>query len=387
MGSALRSLAAAWPRVPGVARERYADLVTNIDPLQQHSLPRAAALARNRATSAFERRVAQALGGVASEPGPLLVACSGGPDSSAALVAVARSRHAASGGEVIAATFDHGLRPPAETEADRAAVEALAATLGVRCLAGAPDEPIAPSEDAARQARYRWLGAAALQIGASACITGHTLDDQAETVLLRLTRGTGLAGAAGMAPAAQWPVPLDGEREAAPRLLRPLLELRREELLDYLAALGMAELGLAPRRDPGNETLVFDRNRVRRRVLPELGRLNPRAAEALAGFARRARRDDKALEAWAAAESARLVRVQGAVVRIERAGLRALPEAVATRVLRGAAAGLGLGLTAVQLEELLRIAGRRGARIALGGGEARTEDTELRLERRGAGGG
>ena len=70
----------------------------------------------------------------------------------------------------------------------------------------------------------------------------------------------------------------------------------------------MAELGLAPRRDPGNETLVFDRNRVRRRVLPELRRLNPRAAEALAGFARRARCDDEALEAWAAAESARLVR-------------------------------------------------------------------------------
>ena len=391
--------------MPGVARERYADLVTNIDPLQPHSLPRAAALTRNRATGAFERRVAHALRGVASEPGPLLVACSGGPDSSAALVAVARTptpaptaptpsgctsvpaRQAASGGEVIAATFDHGLRPPAETEADRAAVEALAATLGVRCLAGAPDEPIAPSEDAARQARYRWLGAAALQIGASACITGHTLDDQAETLLLRLTRGTGLAGASGMAPAAPWPVALDGEREAAPRLLRPLLELRREELLDYLAELGMAELGLAPRRDPGNETLVFDRNRVRRRVLPELRRLNPRAAEALAGFARRARRDDEALEAWAAAESARLVRVEGAVARIERAGLRALPEAVAARVLRGAAAGLGLTLTAVQLEELLRIAGRRGARIALGGGEARTEDTELRLERRGAGGG
>ena len=288
---------------------------------------------------------------------------------------------------MIAATFDHGLRPPAETEADRAAVEALAATLGVRCLAGAPDEPIAPSEDAARQARYRWLGAVALEIGASACVTGHTLDDQAETVLLRLTRGTGLAGAAGMAPDAPWPVALDGEREAAPRLLRPLLELRRGEVLDYLDALGMAELGLAPRRDPGNETLVFDRNRVRRRVLPELRRLNPRAAEALAGFARRARRDDEALEAWAAAESARLVRVGGAVARIERAGLRALPEAVAARVLRDAAAGLGLTLTAGQLEELLRIAGRRGARIALGGGEARTEGAELRLERRGAGGG
>ena len=361
--------------------------MTGADPLQPHVPPHLAALARNRATGAFERRVAHALGGVASDPGPLLVACSGGPDSSAALAAVVRARQAASGGEVVAATFDHGLRPPAETEADRAAVEALAATLGVRCLAGAPGEPIAASEDAARQARYRWLGAVALEVGASACVTGHTLDDQAETVLLRLTRGTGLAGAAGMASAAPWPVALGGESAAAPRLLRPLLDLRREEVLDYLDALGMAELGLAPRRDPGNETLVFDRNRVRRRVLPELRWLNPRAAEALAGFAERARRDDEALEAWAAAESARLVRVEGAVARIDRAGLRVLPEAVAARVLRGAAAGLGLTLTAGQLEALLRIAGRRGARIALGGGEARAEGAELRLERGEAGGG
>ena len=358
--------------------------MARMDPLQPRPLRRAASLARNRATGAFERRVARALGGVASAAGPLLVACSGGPDSSAALVAVVRARKAASGGEVIAATFDHGLRPPAETQADRAAVEALAARLGVRCLAGAPDAPIAPSEDAAREARYRWLEAVVLEIGASACATGHTLDDQAETVLLRLTRGAGLAGAAGMAPDAPWPVALDGERgaepDAEPRLLRPLLELRREEVLDYLDALGMAALGLAPRRDPGNETLVFDRNRVRRRVLPELRRLNPRAAEALAGFARRARRDDEALEAWAAAESARLVRVEGSVARIDRGGLRALPEAVASRVLRGAAAGLGLTLSASQLEALLRIAGGRGARLALGGGEARTEDTELRLE-------
>ncbi len=363
--------------------------MTAFEPLQPLPRPRAEALTRNRATGAFERRVGGALGAVASDAPPLLVACSGGPDSSAALVAVVRARQAAPGGEVLAATFDHGLRPPAETRADRAAVEALATVLGVRCLAGAPDEPLAPSEDAARQARYRWLGAAAFEVGAAACVTGHTLDDQAETVLLRLTRGAGLAGAAGMAPAAPWPVPLEGlpgAEDAAPRLLRPLLDVRRAEVLGYLDALGLAEQGLAPRRDPGNETLVFDRNRVRRRVLPELRRLNPRAAEALAGFARRAGRDNEALEVWAAAESARLVRVDDAGARIERAGLRALPQAVGSRVLRGAGVELGLTLAADQLEALLRIAGRRGARLDLAGGEAWTEDSELRLRRRGPGG-
>ena len=345
-------------------------------------------LEHNRATDAFERRVARALGDIASAAAPLLVACSGGPDSSAALVAVTRVREAQHGGELVAATFDHGLRPPAETEADRAAVEALAEVLGVRCVAGTAEPPPERSEAAARAARYRWLGGLARALGSEACVTGHTLDDQAETVLLRLTRGTGLAGAAGMASDASWPVSLEPAPAAQqPRLLRPLLELRRGEIEDYLEALGLAAAGLGPRLDPSNETLAFDRNRVRRRVLPELRRLNPRAAEALAGFAARARRDDAALEEWAEAASGHLVRVEGASARIDRPGLRKLPEAVAVRVLRRTAGQLGLTLDARQLEALLHVAARRGARLTLAGGRAWTEEADLRLERvRTAGG-
>ena len=324
------------------------------------------ALERNRATGAFERRVARALGAFATDAALLVVACSGGPDSSAALIAVARSRERAGAGEVVAATFDHGLRPSAETSADRAAVEALAARLGLRCLAGSTRAPLRASEAAAREARYRWLGAVARELGASACVSGHTLDDQAETVLLRLARGTGLAGAAGMAETARWPLALEEDDARPPlRLLRPLLGLRRGEVEGYLDALGLAALGLGPRLDPSNELLTFDRNRVRRRVLPQLRRLNPRVEQALSGFAQRARRDDAALEAWAETEAARLVRFDGAAALIERRELRALPEAVATRVLRQAAARLGLALDAGQLEALLRIAGRGGARLTL----------------------
>ncbi len=332
--------------------------------------------------------MARALGAFAADAAPLLVACSGGPDSSAALVAVARSRERAGGGEVVAATFDHGLRPSSETKADRAAVEALAARLGLRCLAGSARTPLAASEAAAREARYRWLGGVAREIGAVAGVAGHTLDDQAETVLLRLTRGTGLAGAAGMADAAPWPVAIEEEEARPPlRLLRPLLGMRRGEIEGDLDALGLAALGLEPRIDPSNELLTFDRNRVRRRVLPQLRRLNPRVEEALAGFANRARRDDEALGAWAKAEAVRLVRFDGATALIERRGLGALPEAVSTRVLRDAAARLGLVLHAGQLEALLRIAGRGGARLDLAGGRARVEETVLRIESGGPGGG
>ena len=338
-------------------------------------------LARNRATGAFERRVARALAALQPPRTPLVVACSGGPDSMAALVAVARAR--AGEGPVLAACFDHGLRPEEETRADRAAVAALAAHLSVRCVAGSARAEAAGalrSEAAGRAARYGWLARVTREAGASACVTGHTLDDQAETVLLRLTRGAGLAGAAGMAASAPWPVPHDAVGAGpALRVLRPLLERRRSEVEAYLEALGLERLGLAPRRDPSNEALTFDRNRIRHRVLPELRKLNPRVDELLAGFAARARSDDEALEAWAEREAERLVRVEACTARIQRRALRALPEAVATRLLRGAAAAVGLRLHASQTGQLLRIAGRRGARLSLAGGRAWVEGAELRL--------
>ena len=349
--------------------------------------------ARNRATDAFERRVARALGEHPHAEATLLVACSGGPDSSAALVAVARAA-ASPGAEVVAANFDHGLRPAAETAADRAHVEALAACLGLRVLAGRAREDAGHAEAAARDARYRWLAGAAREVGAAGCVTGHTLDDQAETVLLRLTRGSGLAGAAAMAADALWPVPsaMQSAAAAAPaplRLLRPLLDVTRADVEGYLDALGLRELGLEPRADPTNKQIAFDRNRIRRRVLPELRAINPRAAEALARFAAHARRDDAALEAWAAREAEALLCLEGGLeggldggaIRLDRRALARLPQAVALRVLRLAATRAGIALDAGQAEGVLATCGRRGARLDLRGGAAWTDAATLWLRR------
>ena len=352
--------------------------------------------ARNRATDAFERRVARALGEHLHAGATLLVACSGGPDSSAALVAVARAA-ASRGAAVVAANFDHGLRPAAETSADRAHVEALGACLGLRVLAGHARADAGGSEAAARDARYRWLADAARRAGAAGCVTGHTLDDQAETVLLRLTRGSGLAGVAAMAPDAPWPVPRAAP--APPRLLRPLLDVTRADVEGYLDALGLRALGLEPRMDASNEQIALDRNRLRRRVLPELRAINPRAAEALARFAAHARRDDAALEALAAREAEALLCIDGVLdgdlgeglsegaVRLDRRALAGLPEAVALRLLRRAAARAGLALDAGQAEGALAIAGRRGARLDLRGGAAWTDAAALWLGRADAAGG
>ena len=336
-------------------------------------------LPRNRRTGAFERRVARVLARSLETGNGLVVACSGGPDSTAALVATARWARAHDA-PVTAACFDHRLRSAEETAADATFVESVAAQLRVRFVAGrAARRPSSKGhgvEDAARNARYRWLARVCLDAGASRCVLGHTLNDQAETVLLRLVRGTGLSGARGMAELVPWP--LSGGRGLS--VLRPLLEVTRFEVEGYLAA-----LGLEARLDPSNESLDFDRNRVRHRVLPELRTLNPRADEALARFAASARDDEQALEDWASEDSERIVRYSGRGVgreaRIDRRALTALPRAVGARVVRNCGERLGLELESVHLLALLDVARRRGAHVSLPRGHGRTRDGELVISR------
>ena len=331
----------------------------------------------SRLTGAFERRVGRELDAHVPADAATVVASSGGPDSTAVLVAVARAR-GGRGGAVIAACFDHGLRPAAETALDRAAVESVARQLGVRAVGGSASgrtaaEAGAGVEAAARDARYRWLAGVCRDAGAGWCITGHTLDDQAETVLLRLARGTGTTGVAAMASCAPWPLADCGEGFS---VVRPLLGTRREAVAAYLDA-----LDVEPRSDPTNELTAFDRNRVRHRVLPELRAINPRAEEALSRFAALARRDDEALEGWARREAERIVSVGAGAALVRRRPLLDLPPAVASRVLRLAAQRVGLAMDAAQVAQLLRIARRRGARLSLSGGDAAVLEEEVRISR------
>src|SRR5205085_713335 len=123
------------------------------------------------------------------------------------------------------------------------------------------------TEDAARIARYEFLRRAAREIGATAIATGHTRDDQAETVLLHLARGSDIAGLAGMRPLR------DG-------IARPLLAVTHEDTAAVCRA-----ARVQPRTDPSNRSLAYARNRVRHKVLPELAKLNPRVVDAIARLA------------------------------------------------------------------------------------------------------
>lgn len=314
--------------------------------------------------------MATALHAMVPEAAPLLVACSGGPDSTATLVAVART-HA---GPVTATWFDHCMRPAAEVARDREVVRRVACDLGVPAVEGrAAATP--RGEAAARVARYRWLARAAVKAGAVGCVTGHTRDDQAETVLLRLVRGAGARGAAGMAPDSPWPVAASAGQGL--RLLRPLLNLGRVEVEAYLEALGI-EAAL----DPSNESREYARNLIRLEVLPVLSEVNSAVVAHLAAFAERERDDEAALSAWAARWMEEHASAGDGTLTLPRAALRGLPAAVARRVLAQACAGLGIAPGEAHLEALRGLAsGRGGAKVTLPGALAESRGTVLRMRR------
>jgi tRNA(Ile)-lysidine synthase len=216
----------------------------------------------------------------------LVLAVSGGPDSTALLVLAARWRKALKRGpKLLAVTVDHGLR--AEGRREAAAVKRLARSLGVahRTLRWRGRKPSAGLQQAARLERYRLLANAARDAGAQHVLTAHTLDDQAETVLIRLARGSGVGGLAAMARVA--PIPGGGDGVL---LVRPLLEVPKARLLATLRKAGVAYAD-----DPSNRDPRFTRVRFRA-AMPMLKRegLN---AERLALLARRVRRAELAQEA------------------------------------------------------------------------------------------
>ena len=199
----------------------------------------------------------------------ILVALSGGLDS----VVLLHLLHFDLARDVVAAHFDHAMR--ASSGADALWVRGLCRAWDIPLeLARAEDAPA--SEAAARELRYAFLLAAADRVGADAVVTAHHADDQAETVLFRLARGTGLAGLAGI-PELRGPI------------VRPLLSFTRAELQRYAAA-----ARIRWREDASNRSLRFARNRIRHRVIPELEKARPGATRQIARLARSAAAAERA---------------------------------------------------------------------------------------------
>lgn len=284
--------------------------------------------------------------------GRLLVACSGGPDSVALTHALAGLRGEL-GLTLEVAAVDHGLRPEAAGELDL--VARLARGLGL------PFHPLRitvsterPSlQAAARRARYRALLALAAERGGARVAVGHTMDDQAETVLARVLRGAGLDGLSGIAP------------RRADGVVRPLLDCRRRDVEAHVARHGLEVV-----RDPSNRDPRFLRTRVRATLLPALAGEDPRVVEHLAALA------DEAREVRAAARrrARALLEAHGPGDALETAPLLAEPPAVRRQLLRRwvrARAGRSLGRAHLEaIDALLRGPGPTGGPVLLGGGWA-----------------
>jgi tRNA(Ile)-lysidine synthase len=222
----------------------------------------------------------------------LVLAVSGGPDSIALMLLAARWRKALRHGpELIAITVDHGLRVEAKREARD--VARLARTLGIahRALRWTGTKPKTGIPNAAREARYRLLAQAAHKAGASHVLTAHTRDDQAETVLIRMSRGSGITGLAAMQRTSVIPGWPERRRSEVAELLlvRPFLDIPK---LRLIATLAKAKIAYAD--DPTNRDAAFTRARLRS-LMPQLA-IEGLDAARLAVLARRAKRADAALE-------------------------------------------------------------------------------------------
>lgn len=316
----------------------------------------------------------------------VLVACSGGPDSAALLAVLSRLS-----GELdlslTAASVDHGLRPDAALEVDVAA--ALAERFDVPFARLSVEVPAAGAslQAKAREERYGALRAEAARVGAARIAVGHTLDDQAETVLSRLLRGAGTRGLSGISPA------------RADSVIRPLIDCRRSDVHAFASA-----RGLVHRRDPSNDDRRFERVRLRAEVLPALATEDAQVVEHLAHLADEARE----ITAWIDASAEDALAANRALVADEAlvsdelrvfdvALLEALPGPVARAALAGWASELAhVGIKRAHIEALCSLSS--GGEVLLPSGWVVTRDGARlvaqhapghpsRSHRRGSGGG
>lgn len=253
------------------------------------------------------------------QSGPLILGCSGGPDS-LALVAAAHLVHQPATNPVAAVIVDHGLQSDSAAVAERAADACRALGIDdvevVRVTVGTQGGP----EAAARHARREALQEAALRRHSQQILLAHTLDDQAETVLLRLARGSGARSLSAM-------------RQCDPPWHRPFLGISRA-VVHEVAREAFEPLGFAPWHDPHNDDPAYARVRVRRSMDQLNTDLGPGIVESLARTAALLGDDADALDSWARGEFERLVDVEEGSCSADIAALAELPRAIRTRAIR-----------------------------------------------------
>ncbi len=326
---------------------------------------------RRRRLVGFEQRLLARARRLGLPPGSVVaVGFSGGGDSLALAAALGRVAEQSAMRPVLL-HVDHRLRESSGEEQARAGALARALSLPFWALRAGDDprrrHPGVGVEEAARRERYRLLAGAATELGAAMVALAHHETDHEETVLLRLLRGAGVAGAAGMGERAELPVPWWSDRRPPVQLQlwRPLLGESRRAVRAYAAT-----LGLDPVEDPSNEDLGPRRNALRVEALPLLERIVPGATAGLARYGALAAADDETLEAIAAVAAARAIAPDGGLVAAAVAGeARGVRRRMVRRWLRAAGRS---SATADRVDAILRLVetGRGGSVVEVGQGLA-----------------
>lgn len=306
---------------------------------------------------------------LAPRQGGLVVAVSGGPDS-VCLLHLLNQLKAELGITLHAAHLNHMLRGP-DSEADAIYVAELCVSLGVpvtiarRDVAAYQAEQRCSLEEAARQVRYTFLQEVATSLGTNYVAVAHTADDQAETILLHLVRGSGLRGLRGMQALSFW----NTDSGAKLTVVRPLLEVRRTETEAYCQA-----HQLSPCYDASNVSPAFLRNRLRQELLPLLAKYNPAITEALLRTARLLEDDYAFIEEQAEPLWAEVASQEKANLVLDSAKLASLHPSLQRHLLRHALEqflGNLRDIEAVHIEQMRAVlAGQRrtGKRLSLPGG-------------------
>jgi len=269
----------------------------------------------------------------------VIVGVSGGADSVCLLHVLAEWRKGL-GIKLHVAHLNHQLRG-AESEADAKYVSNLAGSLGIPITIDRQDvaayrlERNFSVEEAARELRYAFLARVAREVGANRIAIGHTRDDQVETILMHILRGTGITGLCGLAPCS--PLAYDSQGMSLPAkrsnllVIRPLLDITREETTSYCQ-----EHHLDPRIDSSNRSLSFFRNRLRLQLLPLLRQYNPSLDQALLRLADIAKEDNAFIEQQASELWDEVARQENNAIYLDRRQIASLPIALQRQLLRAA---------------------------------------------------
>ena len=301
----------------------------------------------------------------------VLVAVSGGPDSVFLAHALVRLKNKLDLAKVSVCSLDHGLRGK-ESKADSEFAGRMARKLGCEFFHKTIDlRKISPegisTEEAAREERYKFFGEAAASSGSAVVATGHTLDDQAETVLMRFIKGAALKGIVGIAPTRQF----DGFRA-----IRPLIEIQKREIIEYLD-----NAGIEYRIDRTNLEPVYFRNVVRNEIMPFLERYNPKLKRALFNLAEHLREDYDFIDQARAALAKDRAVSGSSRVEIRLKDIAVQPRALQKEIMRDLLEDAGGEVKRLsfrhwkELESIIR-SGHKGASVDLPGGVRVTRNSD-----------